>query len=139
MLVKEYDEVLKLANDLLALLPSIPEAYSKEKESFECSRIKLCHRKTLKSLESVIKKLDADEKEKLAKISPAPIFSGGASGGAPTAHCRDPNAQKIKVRVPRFSGKSRDFAVFKRDFNAIVAVDKRNSVEIGWKSEIEKK
>ena len=30
-----------------------------------------------------------------------------------------------------FSGKSRDFAVFKRDFNTVVAVDGRSSVEIG--------
>ena len=38
---------------------------------------------------------------------------------------------KLKVRPPLFSGKSREFAVFKRDFETIVAVDGRTNVEIG--------
>ena len=50
---------------------------------------------------------------------------GGGSGGNKS------NILKLKVKPPVFSGKSREFAVFKRDFNTIVAVDDRTDVEIG--------
>ena len=46
-------------------------------------------------------------------------------------HARDLNLIKIKVSAPKFSGKSRDFAVFKRDFKSIGVVEGRNAIEVG--------
>ena len=41
------------------------------------------------------------------------------------------NILKLKIDKPIFSGKSRDFAIFKRDFETIVAVDGRSDIEVG--------
>ena len=60
----------------------------------------------------------------LVKSTPPSILSEDLCGNSS-------NIVKIKVSAPKFSGRSREFAVFKRDFKSIVAVGKRNAVEIG--------
>ena len=131
MLIKEYAELLSSGQDLLSLVKNVADADPSDIESFECSKVKLTHRKTLTSLETVIKKFEASDKKMLAESAPSPIISGDASITAPGGHSSDSNVLKIKVSAPKFSGKSREFAVFMRDFNSIVAVDKRSAVEIG--------
>ena len=72
-----------------------------------------------------------EDKINLAKLSPSPFLSTESSSDASGGCVRDSNLFKIKLSAPKFSGKSRDFAVFKRDFKSIVMVDKRSAVEIG--------
>ena len=128
MLVKEYQEVLLLGQDLLSLVFNVPEAAQSDIESFQCGKIKSTHRKTLTQLEVIIKKFEFSDKELLAKLAPSPLVNNGVS-------CKDTNNSssvvKIKVSAPRFSGKCRDFATFKRDFKSIVAVSNRSAIEIG--------
>ena len=131
MLIKEYQELIKMGQDLLEMLPNVTGTEPGDKELFECSKEKLTYRKTLTSLEKVIKKFEVEDKERLAKVTPAPMISSEISSSAASGHVRDSSVLKIKVSAPKFSGKSREFAVFKRDFQAIVAVEKRNAVEIG--------
>ena len=131
MLMKDYGELLSMGQELLALHPGVVGASDSDKESFECSKVKLTYRKTLTSLELVIRKVEASDKEKLAKVAPAPFISSEVRGTSSVTSSKDSNVLKIKVSAPKFSGKSREFAVFKRDFNSIVAVENRSPVEIG--------
>ena len=131
LLSKEYDELLRFGQELLALVPHVSGVDASDKEQFDCSKEKLNHRKTLTSLETIIQKIEAEDKIKLAKVSPAPIVNTEDSGSRVTSHVKDSNLLKIKVSAPKFSGKCREFAVFQRDFNSIVAVDNRSGVEIG--------
>ena len=129
MLQKEYIGLLDMGQELLALVSNVPGIDTSEKDMFNCDKEKLSYRQTLTSLEKVIKKIEAEDSEKLARA--APVVSGDVVGSAVCSHPKHSNIVKIKVSAPKFSGSSREFAVFKRDFNAIVAVDSRNAVEIG--------
>ena len=132
LLCKEYEGLLSIEQELLALAPQVEVVNeSDKKELFDCSKEKLNHRKTLTSLESLIKKFEVEDKINLAKLSPSPFLSTESSSDASGGCVRDSNLFKIKLSAPKFSGKSRDFAVFKRDFKSIVMVDKRSAVEIG--------
>ena len=131
LLSKEYSELLNMGQDLLSLAENVSDVNSSDQELFQCTKEKLTYRKTLTSLEKVIKKFEVEDKEKLVKLAPAHILNEGVSSSAIIGHTKASNILKIKVSAPKFSGKSRDFAVFKRDFNTIVAVDHRNDVEIG--------
>ena len=131
MLCKEYDSLLNMGLELSSLAEKLTGASACDRELFVCSKEKLTHRKTLTSLERLIKKHEFEDRDKLAKLAPAPLVSGELSTSGVVGPGRSSNVLKIKVSAPKFSGKSREFAVFKRDFNAIVAVDNRNNVEIG--------
>ena len=112
MLVKEYEVLLNMGQDLLSLTQNVSEAAPSDIENFGCCKIKLDHRNTLTMLESKIKKFELCDKEMLAKSAPFPVESGEAPG-SPS------KVLKIKVSPPKFSAKSRDFAVFKRDFQSL--------------------
>ena len=51
MLMKDYGELLSMGQELLALHSGVVGASDGDKESFECSKVKLTYRKTLTSLE----------------------------------------------------------------------------------------
>ena len=53
------------------------------------------------------------------------------SATAEVTVAKSSNILKLKIDKPMFSGKSRDFAIFQRDFETIVAVDGRSDIEIG--------
>ena len=133
MLIKEYTELLEMGQELLAIVPNISEVDPSDKEQFELRQEKLTYRKTLTSLERAIKRFEFEDKLKLAKAAPAPTVYGDATSTVVSdpVNARDSKVLKIKVSAPKFSGKSRDFAVFKRDFQSIVAVENRSAVEIG--------
>ena len=116
MLQKEYVELLEIGQELLDLVPNVDGVDPCDKVLFECSKMKLNYRKTLTSLEKVSQKVEADDRERLARASPAPIAGAEVSGIAGSTHIKPSNVLKIKVSAPKFSGKSREFAVFKRDF-----------------------
>ena len=81
-------------------------------------------------MEKVFKEVDLRDRMALAKVAkPAEISS--VVSGTPTTSLDKPNIVKLKVKPPVFSGKCREFSVFKRDFQTIVAVAVRSDVEVG--------
>ena len=131
MICKEYDLLLNMGLELSSLMENVTLVDLSDQELFNCSKEKLIHRKTLTSLEKIIKTYEVEDSEKLVKLAPAPTVNGDLPTSSAVGLTRSSNVLKIKVSAPKFSGKSREFAVFKRDFKAIVAVDERNNVEIG--------
>ena len=61
-----YGELLNIGQDLLSLIENLSDANSSDQELFQCKKEKLTYRKTLTSLEKVIKKFEVEDKEKLA-------------------------------------------------------------------------
>ena len=95
LLSKEYSELLSMGQDLLTMLPNIPDAVAVDRESFECSKVRLTHRSTLTSLVSLIKTIEAQDKETLARVSPAPVVSGEVS--ATSVGTLDKDSHVIKI------------------------------------------
>ena len=131
MLCMEYDKLLIMGQELLTFVPHIEGVDESDKELFYCNKEKLNHRKMLTLLEKIIRKIEFEDKEKFARLSPVPLVNTDDPTLASVGCARGSKLLKLKVSAPKFSGKSRDFAVFKRDFNSIVAVDHRSAVEIG--------
>ena len=111
--------------ELLSLVEYVNVSDLSDQELFDCNNEKLTHRKTITSLEKVIQKIEVEDKERFAKLSPTSLVNTEAG------HIKKSNLLKLKVSLPKFSGKSRDFAIFKRDFKSIVTVDERSPIEIG--------
>ena len=63
ILRKEYDLLLSMGQDMLSLVSNVPGAISSDIESFDCSKMKLTHRKTLTLLETTIKSLKSVTKK----------------------------------------------------------------------------
>ena len=127
---QEFDKLEKMGSELLSLVPHLTSGLEDDdKELLECSKERLNFRQTITNLEKVVKEVEALERKELAQLAkPANVVksaSGTESGSEKSKFL------KLKVTTPSFSGKSREFAVFKRDFNTIVSVDGRTDVEIG--------
>ena len=73
LLCKEYDSLLSMGQELLVLAPLIEAVDESDKKLFNCSKVKLNHRKALTSLERLIQKIEVEDKIKLAKFSPSPL------------------------------------------------------------------
>ena len=76
-----------------------------------------------------MRKVEMQDRTELAQVSKPENAQMTAAG--PGTVGDKTTLLKLKVKPPVFSGKSREFAVFKRDFDTIVAVVGRNDVEVG--------
>ena len=129
VLQDEYKKLVTLGDGLLEIIPNVVGADKADIESFECSKAKLGHMDLIANLERVSKEVDLRDKMALAKITKPPEISTVVGSHSITTD--KPNIVKLKVTPPVFSGKCREFAVFKRDFDTIVNVADRGDVEIG--------
>lgn len=126
----EFNKLKDLGQDLAGLAPHVIGCVDQsEVELFDCSKETLGRREILSKLEKVIKEVELNDKIEVAKVSQPTVVST-TTPVAPVT-CERSNMLKLKVKPPTFSGKCREFAIFKRDFETIVSVDGRTDVEIG--------
>ena len=129
VLQDEFEKLVSFGNSLLEIVPNVAGTDQADIDLFECGKAKLDHMALIANLERVSKEVELRDKMALAKVAkPSEICTavGGHSSGTDK-----PNIVKLKVKPPTFSGRCRDFPVFKRDFNTIVAVADRSDIEIG--------
>ena len=129
ILESTFKNLYDLGKDLVDLAPHFQGgADPSDVELFSCSKEILTKGHILANLERVAKEVDLKDKIELAKVSkPATVTTAVVGSGS----TEKSNLLKLKIKPPVFSGKCRDFAVFKRDFETIVSVDGRSDVEIG--------
>ena len=118
---KSLENLLKISRDLMGYV-GMRNTSIVTKEEFDCG-------KEQKNAKEIMQKLDIainEEKEQQISILSLPQHNSTAiqSHG-------DSFLKLKKLSAPKFSGLSREFAKFKRDFNTLVAVEGRNDVEIG--------
>ena len=118
---KSLENLLKISRDLMGYV-GMRNTSVMTKEEFDCG-------KEQKNAKEIMQKLDIainEEKEQQISILSLPQHNSTAiqSHG-------DSFLKLKKLSAPKFSGLSREFAKFKRDFNTLVAVEGRNDVEIG--------
>ena len=128
VLETEFNILRDLGKDLAELAPNVKNADPSDLEMLNCSKEILGYRQVVAELERVAKEVDLNDRIEVAKVAKPATVASPAVG---TVSTEKSNILKLKVTPPSFSGKSRDFAVFKRDFEMIVAVDHRSDVEIG--------
>ena len=97
----------------------------------QSSKAKLVYGEVVANVDKISKETDLKDKIALDKVSKPVEVTGAASGHISATSLEKPNVVKLKIKPPSFSGKCRKFAVFKRDFETIVAVAGRSAVEIG--------
>ena len=113
----------------MEIVPNVTSVDQADRELFECTKDKIVHLDLIANLERVSKEIDIRDKMAIAKLTKPPEVSGAV--GICTTNIDKPNIVKLKVKPPVFSGKCREFSVFKRDFQTIVAVAYRSDVEVG--------
>ena len=118
-----------LGKNLLEIVPNVSDAIQSDVESFKCSKAKLGHADLVANLEKVSREVEFNDRMAVAKITKPLEVSSFV--GTEACSIGKTKILKLKVTLPTFSGKCRDFAVFKRDFQTIVAVADRSDVEIG--------
>ena len=128
VLETEFNKMRDLGKSLAELAPNAKNVDPSDVELFSCSKEILGYRQAVADLERVSKEVDLNDKLELAKVAKPPTVAAPSVGPVSSEKS---NILKLKVTAPSFSGKCRDFAVFKRDFESIVAVDQRSDVEIG--------
>ena len=120
---------LEAAGNKLELLGVKAEAevLPSDKESFNCCKEKLAHSSIIAQLEKAARVIEHKDNIEVAKVArPTEVRTEASKDSSEKS-----NLLKLKIKAPTFSGKCREFAVFRRDFETIVAVDNRSNVEIG--------
>ena len=128
-LQNDFEKLVALGKDLLDIVPNVSNADKSDLESFECSKTKLGHTDLMANLEKVSREVEFNDRIAVAKVAKPSEVSSFVGAYAP--NIEKTKIVKLKVTPPTFSGKCREFAVFKRDFQTIVDVADRSDVEIG--------
>ena len=120
---KNFENLLVHSRDLLELLRGKKGVTSMEKEEADCGKEEMAASELINKLDVIIKLQEFNEKERQ---------STSFSHNSTVNQTQSNSFLKLKkLSAPKFSGLSREFAKFRRDFNTIVVVDGRHDVEIG--------
>ena len=128
LLSTQFKSLSTMGEELLGMSAHVKtDTVDVDKELFDCSKERLNYRDVTAKLEQVSKDIEQADKIEVAKVA---MPATDVVRDIPSSVETKANI-KLKVKAPTFSGKCREFAVFKRDFETIVAVNNRPDIEIG--------